>query len=182
MVRLICSLLLISYCSFAVAETGDDINETSKKLRFTVFSYAQPGYYDEEDNITGSNTVESYSNNTTLLIQQHIRKRYGKNTAVKRLSGKYYKDIHYKIEDEKTLTFYCNQHNSDYVIASFSENSGGRFIHFRYVNYVLANCKNKKIYKNKYKLERDDNNDKFGFEVGLQRTMNDFLSKVPDHF
>lgn len=169
---------LISLPHF-IAIKRSEPNRLKTSGQYVVYSYAQPGHYDKEDNTPGSNTIRNYSANTSKLILNHINNIYGPKAEVITRSGRRYRDVYHQLENKEQLNHYCQKDNANNIISSFSENSGGRSIHFRHITITIVNCLNKRLYKKRYRLDRDEINDKFGYEMALHGTIKDFLVKLP---
>lgn len=154
---------------------------TAPSGKIVFYSYAQPGHYDKEMRITGSNTSEAYSKNSAALLKHHVLNRFNKNIDTHLYSGKRFNQIYHQLEETDKLQGLCSKDNASLIFSSYSENSAGRFIHFRHVTYTVANCENKRVYFKKYRLDRDEKSDKFGYELNLHSTFQDFLLKLPPY-
>jgi len=151
------------------------------KKRVLVYSYSEPGYYDVDDNIKGSYSVEAYSKNMLKLIhlqlQNHLK---GQNKFISK-GGDSIKKIFYRLENMQYRESLCKNNNAGNIIASYSEGTQGYTRHFRFITYRLIDCRSQKMFKKEYRLYRDELNDSFGFEVELHTTFKDFLVKTPPY-
>jgi len=151
------------------------------KRTIIVYSYAQPGYYDFDDNIEGSNSVGKYSKNTVKLIKQQIVSQRGENIKFVTMGGKSIKEIFYRLEEKQYSKSLCEKNNASHILASFSEGRKGGQLHFRLVTYRIIDCETLNVFKKEYVIKRDEINDRFGFEVALHTTVKDFLIKTPPY-
>jgi len=152
-----------------------------QKRKIIVYSYAEPGYYDYDDNIEGSYTVHKYSKNTVNVLTQQLKKHLGSNMEFVIKGGESIKKIFYQLEKTRYSKSLCTKNKASHIIASYSEGEQGHVRHFRLVTYRMIDCDTQKAYKKEYYIERDDLNDRFGFEVALHTTFKDFLLKTPPY-
>jgi len=151
------------------------------KKTIIVYSFAEPGYFDKEDNIVGSATVPIYSKNTILILKQQLQKHLGSDINFVTKSGKNIKNIFYLLEEPHYSKSLCKINNAKTIFASYSEGEQGYTRHFRDVSYRLIDCSTLTEYKKTYTIERDNLHDRFGFEVALHMTFKDFLLKIPPY-
>ncbi|MDH5178242.1 MAG: trypsin-like peptidase domain-containing protein [Gammaproteobacteria bacterium] len=150
-----------------------------KPGRISIYSYAQPGDFDVNTHISGSFTVPIYSENTAGVLRTHVNMLFGNSTDTLVRSGENFKGVYHELENEQSLRRYCINDKAEYIISSYSENESGKSVHARHVTYVIAGCQNKRVYKKRYYIERDEMSDSFGYEMALHGTFKDFLLKLP---
>lgn len=148
-----------------------------KVTNYVIYSYAEPGAYDIRESINGSSTTFDYSKNTAKLINTHLNNLHD-NIKITSASGRAIRHVYHALDDDEQSKYYCQKDNADKIFSSLSEiNSGG--VHFRYVHFKVLDCKTMRLYRHKYTIERDEQNDSFGYEMALHNSFKDFLFKIP---
>ena len=146
-----------------------------------VYSYAEPGIYDQNEDIQGSSTIDNYSKNTADLIQQHLHDIIPGEAEYLKHSGKRSRKVYYRLERPQYRKDMCNQHEADNIIASSSEKTGDTNSTFRYVSFRIVDCKSLRVFSKQYTIERDETNDGFSYETALYISFKDFIFKMPPY-
>lgn len=169
--------------NFIYTETTEPNKKKDQKpkKRIILYSFAEPGGHDMQENNIGSSTTKLYSANTLKLLQSQLQKIFGNNLVFTRHSGKHTRKIFYQLEDQSIAALQCKSNDADKIIASYSEHNSGGGMHFRYVSYQIFDCLTKKGFKKQYTIERDEHYDSFGYETALYSTFQDFLIKTPPY-
>lgn len=161
-----------------LAHKEPEAPEAQNKTRTIVISsYAEPGNYDINERITGSSTIQNYSRNTIKLLEENLQgiEKDVTNVIIKTNEGD--GRFFYNLERPLFIKNICTNHKAEKIIASYSEMNPGS--QYRYVKFRVVDCQMQKEFHKRYKIERDENNDRFGYEVALHVSFKDFMLKLP---
>ena len=142
-----------------------------------VFSYTEPGVYDVEENMTGSNTIPKFSKNTALTLKHNLLREFDKKAKISTYAGKDYSNMYVLLETPRIGNELCTRHNAEKLIASTSEIHSG--FHFRYVSYRVFDCQSSREFSKMFVIERDERHDQFGYENGFILSFKQFIDQAP---
>lgn len=157
---------------------SDEVEVKNNKPIF-LYSYAEPGGYDMNENIRGSATVAKYSNNSVELLKRQLKYHLDGSVNFVAKSGDGIYKLYDRLKDKSYSTSFCTNKNASNIVVSISERNQG--FQFRYVQYLVIDCDTKKDHLKTYELVRDERNDSFGYEVALHTTFKDFLVTLPPY-
>jgi len=147
--------------------------------RIMLYSFAEPGNYDVSERIKGSNTVATYSKNTLDILKKNLEKHLGGDIEFIAHSGDDASSLYYKIEDKSYNKTLCNNNKINNILASYSEREPGA--PFRHVSFRMIDCLTLREFTKEYMIERDERNDRFGYEVAIHTSFKDFILKTPPY-
>ena len=180
-----------------VIVAGDSSNPTSPAIRpkteisspkkqataikspshIAVFSYTEPGVYDEKENMAGSNTIPVFSSNTAKSIKRNLHRGLGKDIKISTFTGKRYRTMYVQLENLRTARELCTLHNTERLIASNSESNPG--FHFRVVAYRVFDCETEKEFSKRFTIERDERYDQYGYQLAFLSSFKQFMDLAP---
>ena len=70
----------------------------------------------------------------------------------------------------------CNNNKVNNILASYSEREPGA--PFRHVSFRMIDCLTLREFTKEYMIERDERNDRFGYEVAIHTSFKDFILKT----
>ena len=147
------------------------------KKHIVLYAYSEPGVYDVEQPLPGSESVAKYSENMIKLMQTNVRKQLGEQTTFSVRSGNSLKNFYRKLLLHRYSSTICGNENADKLIMSFSDANPGN--HYRHVAYRIVDCDSLREYSKEYQIERDERYDMFGYEMDLHASFNRFLNQIP---
>jgi len=147
------------------------------KGSIAVLAYAEPGNYDEEEDISGSSTLPAFSNSLAMTIVAELRADLGREVAVRVHAGEQAKRWYEALLEEEERTGTCEILGTSMVIAGITEANPGS--HFREVAYAIVDCISGRYYKRSYTIERHEDLDGYGYETELGSMLRRFLVEMP---
>ncbi len=155
----------------------DSLSVETSARHIAVFSYTEPGIYDVQEYMTGSNTIPKFSKNTAQTLKRKLLRELGNDIDIATYSGKSYRDMYVKLETARIGNDLCRRYNAQKLVASTSEINSG--YHFRYVSYRIFDCNTSKEFSKMFTIERDEVYDQFGYENGFRSSFKQFIDLVP---
>ena len=141
-----------------------------------VFSYSEPGVYDIEEQMTGSDTVPVFSKSTSLTLKRKLQHEFGKEVSVSTYAGDDYEDMYVQLETTRIGDELCKRYNARKLVASNSEINSG--VHFRYVSYRIFDCNSLQEYSKMFVIERNERHDQYGYENGFISSFKLFIDQT----
>jgi len=167
---------------FYTKKQQGDLANKSNKLNILVYSYTEPSSYYPDENIKDyDDTVHNYSKSVVDMLKKQLQKHVNSMPEFVSSDAKKGKSVFYRLENVSYSQSLCKKNKVNNIVASYSEDSSGTGSHFRLVSYRMFDCATLKEFKKEYYLERDELNDRFGYEVAFYTSFKDFLIKVPPY-
>jgi len=168
--------------AFLTNEQHDEAKDKDNNIKIIVYSYTEPSSYYPDENIKGADdTAHNYSRSVVNVLKEQLQKHVSGRAEFVTRDDKKDTNVFYKLENANYSKSLCNQNGANNIVASYSEDSSGVGSHFRLVTYRMIDCATLKEFKKEYYIERDELNDRFGYEVALYTTFKDFLLKTPPY-